>query len=183
MILKYVLGLATLTGLVGVFVLFGTFGEFSSVEAVDNSGASIIESVDHTADTMESTTSNDSTNRGISANDCAADPHCEANGVIVGDPVAHKIPPETSNGVIAEGAIASQRYIKSYGPGFFDEYINVGDVLAKVWGSVNAANVVYAVNELQTDGTIQAGSLAGHGNAFACVDASGKLYRSQHACN
>jgi hypothetical protein len=36
---------------------------------------------------------------------------------------------------------------------------------------------------ISSNGSITMGSLAGSGNAYACVDASGKLYRSSTPCN
>jgi hypothetical protein len=101
---------------------------------------------------------NANANSTISANDCAADMTCEANGIQVGTLIAGQVPPETANGVASRGAMWSQSYLGTNGPVYAGQYISVGNALAREAYGVYAQGPVSSASKLETTGYLKTGN-------------------------
>jgi len=108
----------------------------------------------------------------VSANSCDADSICEVAKTVstqAGSTSALMLTSDVKK-VIVDGSLSAGSV-----------FINGKTVSTNV-GSTSALMLTSDVKKVIVDGSLSATKLAGTGNAYACVDSTGNLYRSLTAC-
>lgn len=122
----------------------------------------------------------------INANACNADESCEANSINVQHELnAQRI--AVSNALSAGYVVVGT---PSDNPAEEGDILVAGDIITDgtisthgidTIGPVNAQRI--AVSDMLRAGSFMSTSLAGEGNAYACIDAEGVIFRSSKPCS